>query len=303
MRTTVAASLLLSTLSATVQATRPFLNEPDTLASEQYGEIQQGGELPTVDDVIGIPDFDFLARGYMNISSYTSYRAGAAGEWSYRNNLEVFSRMRFRPRVMVDVNNIEDSLPTTILGYNFSAPFFIAPAAIAAYANTTGEVGLTRGAGDKNLLYINAQYSSKSQEEIQAARLPGQIMFHQLYINNNLTATEELVRQAEANNYNALFLTVDSPADSNRHRAARFNVGSANTDYTAFTWDDYRDIMALTDLPVVLKGIQSWEDAVIAANMGAPAIYLSNHGGRQLDTSPSRKSSSHDEPSRISCPD
>lgn len=63
----------------------------------------------------------------MSLTNYTYYRNGAAGEWSYRNNLEIFQRMRFRPRVMTMVDNIEDSLPTTILGYNFSAPFFISP--------------------------------------------------------------------------------------------------------------------------------------------------------------------------------
>jgi isopentenyl diphosphate isomerase/L-lactate dehydrogenase-like FMN-dependent dehydrogenase len=303
MRTTTAASLLFFTLLDTVSATRPFLNEPEIGAFDQYGEISQGGALPPIERIVGIPDFDYLARGFLNLSSYTSYRAGAAGEWSYRNNLEAFSRMHFRPRMMIDVNNIEASLPTTILGYNFSAPFFIAPAAIAGYANATGEVGLTKGSADKNLMYVNAQFSTRSQKDIQAARAPGQVMFHQLYINNNLTATEELVREAEANNFQALFLTVDSPADANRQRAARFGVGSADSSYTAFTWDDYQNIRNLTKLPVILKGIQTVEDAVIAANLGAPAIYLSNHGGRQLDGSPSRKSTFVLDPGHVPQPD
>ncbi|EGP83671.1 uncharacterized protein MYCGRDRAFT_76704 [Zymoseptoria tritici IPO323] len=287
MRTTIAASLLLSALSATVDATRPFLNEPEIAQADQYGELEPGFQLPPLDKIIGIPDFDYVARGFLNISSYTSYRAGAGGEWSYRNNLEVYSRMHFRPRMMIDVNNIEASMPTTILGYNFSAPFFIAPAAIAGYANATGEVGLTKASAAKNLMYINAQFSTRSQADIQAARAPGQIMFHQLYVNKNITKTEELIRRAEANNYQALFVTVDSPGDANRQRAARFGVGSADNSFTAITWDDYQAIRNLTKLPVILKGIQTVEDAVIAANLGAPAIYLSNHGGRQLDGSPS----------------
>ena len=68
------------------------------------------GTLPPLESIVGLPDFDFAARRYLNTSAYTYYRNGAAGEWSYRNNLEVFSRFRLRPRVMVDITNIESTL-------------------------------------------------------------------------------------------------------------------------------------------------------------------------------------------------
>ncbi|CZT15262.1 related to CYB2-lactate dehydrogenase cytochrome b2 [Ramularia collo-cygni] len=283
------ATVLLPALIASVDATRPFLNEPDTAAFEQYGTINQGDvdSLPDVNDIIGLQDFEYVARGYMNISSYTYYRAGAAGEWSYRNNLEAYSRMHFRPRTMIDINNIESTFNTTILGHNFSAPFFIAPAAIAGYGNETGEVGLTRGAAQGGILYCNAQFSTRSQADVQAARAEGQVLFHQLYTNIDIEGATQQIREAEENNFQAILLTIDSPADANRQRALRFGVGSADSSYTAFTWDYYQQLRNLTDLPVILKGIQTWEDAVIAANLGAPAIYLSNHGARQLDGSPS----------------
>jgi hypothetical protein len=60
--------------------------------------------------MVGLPDFEWAARKYMNTSAYTYYRNGAAGEWSYRNNLEIFSRYRLRPRVMTDITNIESTL-------------------------------------------------------------------------------------------------------------------------------------------------------------------------------------------------
>jgi hypothetical protein len=68
------------------------------------------GTLPPLESIVGLPDFDWAARRYMNASSYTYYRNGAAGEWSYRNNLEVFSRFRLRPRVLTDITNIESTL-------------------------------------------------------------------------------------------------------------------------------------------------------------------------------------------------
>lgn len=98
------------------QAARPWLDEPDTGKLLQYGNLTVGGELPDIEDIIGLPDFDYVARHYLNNTAYTYYRNGAAGEWSYRNNLEVFHRLRFRPRVMVDIDNIESTLPTQILG-------------------------------------------------------------------------------------------------------------------------------------------------------------------------------------------
>lgn len=87
-------------LVGVANAARPMLWWPDTLAEVQYGTIEDGGALPNVSDVIGLPDFQYLAEGVMNISAYTYYHSGAAGEWSYRNNLEAFQRMRLRPRVM-----------------------------------------------------------------------------------------------------------------------------------------------------------------------------------------------------------
>lgn len=96
---------------------------------------------------------------------------------------------------MVQVDNIEASLPTTILGHNFSAPFFISPCARAGYANDDAEKNLVKGAAASNILYIVTDFSSVSKEEVQSARADGQILFQQLYIDlHNKTATTEQVR-------------------------------------------------------------------------------------------------------------
>ncbi|KAK4610344.1 Cytochrome b2, mitochondrial [Fulvia fulva] len=238
-------ALSLSLVGAAYTA-RPYMFWPDTGVKEQFGTIETGGQLLNVSDVVR----------YINSTAYTYYYSGAAGEWSYRDNLEVFQRIRLRLRVMVQVDNIEASLPTTILGHNFSAPFFISPCARAGYANDDAEKNLVKGAAASNILYIVTDFSSVSKEEVQSARADGQILFQQLYIDlHNKTRL----------NFNAIVLTVDSAVDGNHHRAMRNQ----------------------TKLPIVPKGIQSVEDAIEAVNHGAPAILLSNHGGRQLDGSPS----------------
>ncbi|KAH7383202.1 hypothetical protein BKA66DRAFT_417642 [Pyrenochaeta sp. MPI-SDFR-AT-0127] len=269
-------------------AARPFLDEPDTGIDAALGPIVANGSLAPLKSIVGLPDFQWAARQYMNTSAYTYYRNGAAGEWSYRNNLEVFHRFRLRPRVLVDITSIEASLPTTILGYNFSAPFFISPCARGGYAHPDGELGLVKGAGEANILYMPALYANKKVEEIYAARNSSdQVLFHQVYLDGGLNDTQILLKQLETAGAKAIIMTVDSPGDGIRHRAARYSVGSANTQYSYLTWDLWRTLSNFTSLPIIPKGIQTVEDAREAVNQGAKAIFLSNHGGRQLDGSPS----------------
>jgi len=249
------------------------------------------GTLPDLDSLVGLPDFEWAARKGMNESAYTYYRNGAAGEWTYRNNLEVFQRFRLRPRVMVDITKIESSLPTTILGYNFSAPFFISPCARGGYAHPDGELNLVKGAGAGDILYMPALYASKTIEEIYAARVSNQstpqVLFQQVYLTDNDTETQQLFSRIEKAGSKAIIMTVDSAADGNRHRAARYGVGSADSSYSLLTWDYYHKLTNMTKLPIIPKGIQTVEDARLAVQNGVKAFMISNHGGRQLDTTPS----------------
>lgn len=276
-------------LASVALGARPFLDEPDTGIEDQLGQIVADGTLAPLKSLVGLPDFQWSARQHMNTSAYTYYRNGAAGEWSYRNNLEVFPRFRLRPRVLRDITNIEASIPTTILGYNFSAPFFISPCARGGYAHPDGEVGLVKGAAKGNILYMPSLYSTKSMDEIYAARGNNseQVLFQQVYLDGGMNETQQLFREIEAAGAKAIILTVDSPGDGIRHRAARYSVGSANTEYSLLTWDLYHQLSNMTSLPIIPKGIQTVEDAREAVNQGVKAIFLSNHGGRQLDTSPS----------------
>lgn len=208
---------------------------------------------------------------------------------AYRNNLEVFQRLRFRPKVLNDVTGVKNTLATSILGHNFSAPFFIAPAARAGYAHPLAEANLVKGAYAGNILYMPALYATLPIEQIAQAKPSNasQVLFWQLYSSANYSVLEGNIRRAEAAGAQALVLTVDAPGSPIRHRAARFGQGSANTELVSLTWDLYNRIRNTTRLPLIPKGIQTAEDAKIAVQNGAPAIYISNHGGRSLDGSPS----------------
>ncbi|KAK7747806.1 hypothetical protein SLS62_008842 [Diatrype stigma] len=264
-------------------AARPWLNEPDTGIEEIFGSTADG-ELIPLDGIVGLPDFEWAARKYMPVANYTYYRNGAAGEWSYRNNLESFGNHPLRPRVMRDITNIESTFETTILGHNTSAPFFISPCSRGAYGNPEGaEKGLIEGAAQAGILYMAAFYADLTMEDIGALKSDNQTIFRQVYLDQNDTATQETFDKAKAAGATAIIYTVDSPANGVRHRAARFGVGSADSAYSYITWDEYKRLKTMTDLPIVIKGIQTVEDAQEAVSRGVDAIYLSNHGGRQTD--------------------
>ncbi|KAJ3550158.1 hypothetical protein NM208_g140 [Fusarium decemcellulare] len=276
----------LALLASGALAARPFLNEPDTGIELAIPDIQPR-QLPELDRMVGLPDFEWAARNYLPVENYTYYRNGAAGEWSYRNNLEIFQKFHFRPRTMVDITNIEGTLNTTILGYNFSAPFFISPCARASIGHPDAELNLVKAAGAQKLLYIPSQAADMTIEEIADARQEEQVIFQQMYLNDNNTRTQFELDRAKAAGVKAIVLTVDSAADGNRHRAARFGVGFAGSTYTYLTWDLYKNLTTMTDLPILLKGITTVDDAKLAIENGVPGIILSNHGGRQLDTTQS----------------
>ncbi|KAI1075997.1 FMN-dependent alpha-hydroxy acid dehydrogenase [Whalleya microplaca] len=274
--------LSLSGLVGATLAARPFLNEPDTGFDAYFADLA-AGELPPLDKIVGLPDFDAAGRRHLATQNYTYYRNGAAGEWSYRNNLEVFNRYPLRPKTMVDITNIESTLPTTILGHNFSAPFFISPCARGGYGHVDAEKGLVEGAAEGDILYMPAVYATLTIEEIATYKKADQVTFQQVYLDTNDTATKILFDRIEKSGSKAIIFTVDSAADGNRHRAARYGVGSADSSYSLITWDVYDHLRTLTSLPILLKGIQTVADAQAAVAHGAPAIYLSNHGGRQID--------------------
>ncbi|MBE3047684.1 alpha-hydroxy-acid oxidizing protein, partial [Candidatus Bathyarchaeota archaeon] len=108
-----------------------------------------------------------------------------------------------------------------------------------------------------------------------------------MYLKGNITADTEYIRQLEEAGTDALVLAIDSVAGSNRHRAERFGAGSANREAVLLTWPYYDELRKLTDLPIAVKGVTSVHTAKEAAKHGAPAIVISNHGGRNLDGIPS----------------
>ncbi|KAL7622499.1 hypothetical protein AAE478_008006 [Parahypoxylon ruwenzoriense] len=275
-------------------AAEPFVNEPDTgLETYLLGTNWTEGSQPLLEDIRAIPDFDFAARQKLSNQEYSFYRTAAAGEWSYRNNLEIWSKVKFRPRQFTDVTKVNETLKTTVLGYNFSAPIFIAPAARAGYGDPErAELNFMEAAANENILYAPALFATKTIEELAAVKSNStingpQVTFQQIYTNANLSITWDAIQRAEATGARAIVWTIDAPATSTRHRAGRYDTSNNNSETSPLTWDIYEQMKSRTTLPIIPKGISTVEDALIAVEKGVKAIYISNHGGRQLDHSPS----------------
>ncbi|KAK7409087.1 hypothetical protein QQX98_008748 [Neonectria punicea] len=126
---------------------------------------------------------------------------------------------------------------------------------------------------------------------LHTAAQDGQVIWQQVSLMNlDEEPLLDLFAKIEDAGYKAIVLTVDSAGDRTAYRSRRLLPDtsiSRDPRYTFMTWDYYKELQAMTPLPIILKGIQTVEDAQMAIKVGAPAIFLSNHGGRSLDGSPS----------------
>jgi len=241
--------------------------------------------------VINLFDYESLAQARLDPATWGYYAGGSDDEVTLRENRAAFERIRLRPRVLVDVACCD--LHTTVLGTPVALPVLIAPTAFHSLAHPEGECATARAAGRVGTVLVASSSSNCSLEEI--ARAAGAPLWFQLYIFNRQNA-EELVGRAEDAGYRALVLTVDSPRWGHKERALRSGFRTpvkgnmtdqvAAKDTIVVTWADLDWLKSLSSLPILLKGILTAEDALLAVEHGVDGIVVSNHGGRQLDGVP-----------------
>lgn len=261
---------------------------------------------------VNVTEFEQLAQNKMARELFEHVASGSDDEWTLRENLAAFQRIRLLPQVLRDVTHCD--LSTTVLGQRVDLPVLLAPIACQCRFHPEGELAAARAAAGARTIYVLSTGSTFSIEEVASAT-QGPIWF-QLYAYADKAITQGLVERAEASGYKAICLTVDNPITGRREADLRnryfypqkmllrnlrhigFNDLSAdlnNEQLLAFaakkltvglTWDDIEWLRSLTQLPLVLKGIMTKEDARRAVSCQAQAIIVSNHGGRQLDGVP-----------------
>lgn len=262
----------------------------------------------TADEDVVIYDIDDLesrAQAIIPQGGFDYIRGGAETENTMKRNEMAFDMVDIYPRVLTGVN--QPDTETSILGIDISLPVIVAPAAAHGLAHVSAEAGSARGAAASGTIMSVSTYASSTLAEVAQAG-EGAPQWFQLYLSKDDVANQNLIRLAEDLGYKAIILTVDAPIGGNRIRDAKNNFkfplplpnvpkksgetkgqgigaifAAAKNDFAPF---DVMYVKSLTDLPVIVKGIQHPDDAEIAILAGADAIWVSNHGGRQLDGAP-----------------
>ncbi len=225
------------------------------------------------------------ARRNLTQNVWNYLTGGAESETTMRRNRFGLDSLAFRPRVLVDVSKIEPS--TTFLGHRLRIPVMLAPIGSLQAITPQGGVAVAKAAEEFQTINFVSSVTQPSLEEIAAASRNPKIF--QLYVQGDLKWVENLLTRVKAADYSALCLTVDTAHYGHRERQMMdrwlppSRRGSGYEYRAALTWETLNAIKAMTALPFILKGVATAEDATIAIEHGVDIIYVSNHGGRQLD--------------------
>jgi len=262
-------------------------------------------EKPTSPLFANLDDLEEQARQHLDLASYDFVAGGAGAEQTLRANREAFKKITIMPRVLTGIKEADTSM--NLLGQRLSMPLYVTPMANHGVVHSLAEVGSARGAKKAGALFVAPTGSNKTMEEIAAA-IKDSPRWFQLYLNKDPEVNKQLLQRAKKAGYSAIVLTVDLPVlgirdrnvrnsfmlskdlhrssvSSERYIAATRSLQSLTTGIKDdLSWDDYEWTRKHTTLPVLVKGILSPEDAEEAAKRKVPAIVVSNHGGRQLDT-------------------
>ena len=266
----------------------------------------------TADTRVNLYDFESAALARLPRPTRDYCCGGANDEITLERNRAAYEAIPVHYRVLRDVSARD--LSTSVLGTPVSMPILIAPTACHELAHPEGELATVRAAGTAGTLMVISTLANFAMEDVSRAA-SGPLWF-QLYVYRDRGVTVELIRRAEAAGCRAIVLTVDAPVGGLRERDVRNefrlpegivmrNLLPAGREFAglddgkgsvaayinamfdpSISWRDLDWLAAQTKLPVIVKGLVRADDAVRAREHGAQAVVVSNHGGRQLDTSP-----------------
>jgi len=258
-----------------------------------------------VEQLLTLDDAERLAESVVSPEAWSYIVGGAGDERTLQWNREAFSRYRLRPRVLVDVSSV--TTETTVLGTPVSMPVLVAPMAFQQIAHEEGEIAMARGAAAAETLMCLSTVATATPADVAAAA-PDAPRWLQIYVFQNRDVSDDVIAQALESGFSALVLTADLPVYGIRHRESRTGFEAPEDNVPAIVaarargsegdlvghhslellesgleWDYVTELRARWNVPVVVKGIHTAEDADLACQHGAAGVVVSNHGGRQLD--------------------
>jgi 4-hydroxymandelate oxidase len=265
--------------------------------------------LTTPKDALDVMDFEAAARKALPPAHWGYMASGVDDNVTRDRNHEAYKHIQLRPRKLVDVAKIDTRVE--LFGTTWDSPLFLCPVGAQGMFHADGEVGVARAAQSKKALQILSTVTSHSVEDVIKAR--GGPVWYQLYAVSNWGFTEKIVKRAEDAGCPVLAWTIDLLAGRNTETATRYRridsrecadchgepFGSITTsrpmfdgldmkgvtiNAPTFTWQQVDRLKKITKMKLVLKGIETREDARLCVEHGVDGILVSNHGGRATET-------------------
>ena len=270
--------------------------------------------LKSAADALDVYDFEAMAHRVLPPAHWGYMATGTDGEETLRANPRGFDRYQLRVRRFVDVSRIDTGVE--LFGHTFTSPVFLCPVGSQRAFHAEGELASARAAQGRGQLQILSTQSSSAIEDVAKAR-GGSGLWYQLYTTSSWDITTKLLKRAETAGCPVVAVTVDLPAGRNTltdqrmarvdtrpcascHGAAgpRADGRAAGTkpmftgldmkDVTltsaTLTWDFVKRLKDVTKMKVLIKGLESADDAALAVTSGADGIIVSNHGGRATES-------------------
>jgi glycolate oxidase len=239
------------------------------------------------DDFVSNEQIVLAARRRLPQGRWDYLVGGSESETTMRRNRQAFDRWAFRPRTLIDVSSIDTT--TTFLGQKLRMPVIMAPVGGLATFWPDGNVAVAQAASDFGTMQVLASGANPDMERIATTGEFPKVF--QLYVQGDEDWVRGIVTRAKPSGYSGLCVTADVAIYSRRERAMLSDaIPAALRDRTRrnflaeLTWDYFDRIRDMTGgLPMMLKGVATAEDAEIAIAHGVEVIWVSNHGGRQLD--------------------
>ncbi|KAI9775795.1 MAG: hypothetical protein M1835_005686 [Candelina submexicana] len=296
------------------------LPKPDEPSIEDTPDAVPTGS-PPLDSLLNLDEIEEVATKQLSKKAWAYYYSGGDDLISKCLNSEAYRSILLRPRIFIDCENCDTS--TTLLDQKVQLPVYISPAAMARLAHPAGEHGIAEACGKYGAMQLISNNASMSPEQIVKDAVPDQVFGWQLYAQIEKRNSEDMLARISrlSDKIKFVCLTLDAPVPGKREHDERSkNVGSnlpitsavqeasaSKTDPSPssasagigaqifmgtspkLTWKKTLPWLAKhTSMPIVLKGIQTHEDAYLASlhTPQVKGVILSNHGGRQADTAP-----------------
>jgi isopentenyl diphosphate isomerase/L-lactate dehydrogenase-like FMN-dependent dehydrogenase len=308
----------METLQSRRQLLKFLLGSP--LMALGAGEIpgsmfQEAQLIQSPEQALNVFDFEAIAKQNIPPAHWGYLMTGVDDDATIQANRDGFARFQIRARHLIDGTRVDTS--TELFGTKWKTPIFLSPVSSQRAFHSEGEIAVARAARSKEHLQLLSTVSSTSIEEVSEAR--GAPVWYQLYPTDQWRVTEALVKRAEAAGSPVIVFTVDNIAGRNTEtdkRLARIDTRQCSSCHvtsgpqnsagnsiatkpmfrgldltgvtalynSSLTWEFVRRLRGIVHGKLVLKGIETREDAQLCLENGVDGIIVSNHGGRAVET-------------------